>query len=66
MIYNIMRVIFIYPIIFFIKMFSKEKKIFFEKRVNQELSFLKKEPTIWVHCSSVGEINLSQPLIQDF
>ena len=64
MIYNIMRVIFIYPIIFFIKMFSKEKKIFFEKRVNQELSFLKKEPTIWVHCSSVGEINLSQPLIQ--
>lgn len=64
MIYNLIRTLLIYPIIFFVKIFSRDKKEFVEKRTCQDLSFLSKENTIWVHCSSVGEINLSQPLIQ--
>lgn len=64
MIYNLMRTLLIYPIIFFVKIFSRDKKEFIEKRTCQDLSFIEKKNTIWVHCSSVGEVNLSQPLIQ--
>ena len=32
--------------------------------MKQDFSSLKKEEYIWIHCSSVGEINLSEPLIK--
>jgi len=43
---------------------NKEKKEFFYKRINQNLDILKKEEYIWVHCSSVGEVNLSEALVK--
>ena len=38
---------------------------FFKKRLFQKIDHLKKIPTIWVHCSSMGETNLSEPLIKE-
>jgi tRNA (guanine-N7-)-methyltransferase len=43
---------------------SKEKKEFFRKRENQKFDDLEKDYYIWVHCASVGEINLSETLVK--
>ena len=63
MLYNILR-IFITPFIYMYTLVNKEKKEFFYKRMNQNLDILKKEEYIWVHCSSVGEVNLSEALVK--
>lgn len=55
--------------------FMKEKtKKFIKKRLEQDFSFLREEDTthrekkeyIWIHCSSVGEVNLSESLVMKF
>jgi len=49
------------------KPFMKEKmKTFINKRLNQDFSDLKDEEYIWIHCSSVGEVNLSEDLVKKF
>ena len=63
MLYDILR-IFITPFIYMYMLLNKEKKEFFSKRINQNLDILKKEEYIWVHCSSVGEVNLSEALVK--
>lgn len=63
MLYDILR-IFITPYIYIYMLLNKEKKEFFYKRINQNLDILKKEEYIWVHCSSVGEVNLSEALVK--
>lgn len=50
--------------------FNKKLKSFFKKRIGQNYGLLRNEKNqvegkIWLHCSSVGEINLSQPLIEE-
>ncbi|MDO4690773.1 MAG: glycosyltransferase N-terminal domain-containing protein, partial [Fusobacterium sp.] len=45
---------------------SKKKKDFIKKRLFQDFSNLKKENYIWIHCSSVGEVNLSENLVRKF
>lgn len=50
-----------------LKPFMKEKtKNFIDKRLNQDFSNLKNEEYIWIHCSSVGEVNLSENLVKKF
>lgn len=47
--------------------FMKEKiKNFIDKRLSQDFSNLKNEEYIWIHCSSVGEVNLSENLVKKF
>lgn len=47
--------------------FMKENmKNFIDKRLSQDFSDLKNEEYIWVHCSSVGEVNLSENLVKKF
>ena len=49
------------------KPFMNDKmKSFIDKRLKQDLSDLKKEDYIWIHCSSVGEVNLSEDLVNKF
>ena len=49
------------------KPFMNDKmKSFIDKRLKQDFSDLKKEYYIWIHCSSVGEVNLSEDLVNKF
>ena len=49
------------------KPFMNDKmKSFIDKRLKQDFSDLKKEDYIWIHCSSVGEVNLSEDLVKKF
>ncbi|WP_297596476.1 3-deoxy-D-manno-octulosonic acid transferase [uncultured Cetobacterium sp.] len=64
MFYNLLRA-FIYPFLFISLIFMPKKFIFVFKRFFQNFSCLKRgEKYIWIHCSSVGEINLSDALIK--
>ncbi|MGL5989112.1 3-deoxy-D-manno-octulosonic acid transferase [Cetobacterium sp.] len=64
MIYNLLRVIF-YPFLFLFLLFKSQKRKFIFNRLFQNLSILKRnEKYIWLHCSSVGEVNLSDALIK--
>lgn len=63
MFYQILRV-FLTPFILFLIIIGGKKGEFLRKRLKQDYSLLKKEEYIWIHCSSVGEINLSEPLIK--
>ena len=64
MIYNLLRILLWIPLKV-IMILRPKKRIFIEKRLNQNFDFLKSEkPYIWLHCSSVGEINLSDALIK--
>ena len=49
------------------KPFMEEKmRTFIDKRLSQDFSDLKNEEYIWIHCSSVGEVNLSEDLVKKF
>ena len=63
MFYQIIRRI-LQPFILILMMIVGKKGEFLKKRLKQDFSSLKKEEYIWVHCSSVGEINLSETLIK--
>lgn len=45
-------------------LFNKKNQTFLSRRLKQEFHELEKKETIWVHCSSVGEVNLSEPLVK--
>lgn len=63
MFYQILRGI-LQPFILILMMIGGKKGEFLKKRLRQDFSSLKNEEYIWVHCSSVGEINLSETLIK--
>ena len=64
MIYNLLRMILWLPLKI-VMLFNSEKRRFIKKRMEQNFDFLKSEKDyIWLHCSSVGEINLSDALIK--
>ncbi|MGL4254568.1 MAG: 3-deoxy-D-manno-octulosonic acid transferase [Fusobacteriaceae bacterium] len=62
--YNLIRYFLLYPILLILSLISGKKRKFFLKRFFQDLSFLKKEAVIMIHCSSMGETNLADPLIR--
>lgn len=64
MFYNLLRLC-LYPFIFLFLVFRPKKIKFVISRIFQSLKKLKKnEKYIWLHCSSVGEINLCDALIK--
>lgn len=63
MIYNFFRII-LYPFLLIFFIFKPKKVNFFTSRIFQDFSSLNdKYPYIWIHCSSVGEVNLCDSLI---
>lgn len=63
MFYQILRGI-LQPFLILLMLVGGKKGEFLKKRLKQDFSSLKDEEYIWVHCSSVGEINLSETLIK--
>lgn len=63
MFYQIIRLI-LYPFISILMMIGGKRGDFLKRRLKQDFSSLKSEEYIWIHCSSVGEINLSETLIR--
>lgn len=64
MFYNLLRG-FLYPFLFIFLLFKPKKLKFVFQRLFQDLSILeKKAKYIWIHCSSVGEINLIDALVK--
>lgn len=64
MIYNILYFT-LYIVLFVYSCFSKKTRIFLRKRLKQNFSELKGD-YVWFHMSSVGEVNLSEPLVNRF
>jgi len=46
--------------------FSNKLKKFINKRIFQKIDIKLKKDIIWVHCASVGEVNLAEPIIKKF
>lgn len=64
MLYNLLRGFF-YPFLFIFLLFNPKKLKLVTQRLFQDISVLKKNETyIWIHCSSVGEINLIDALVK--
>ena len=63
MFYRVLRGI-LQPFILLLMMIGGRRGEFLKKRLKQDFTNLKAEEYIWVHCSSVGEINLSETLIK--
>lgn len=64
MFYNLLRG-FLYPFLFIFLLFKPKKMKFVFQRLFQDLTILKNnEKYIWIHCSSVGEINLIDALVK--
>lgn len=63
--YNILRIGVIYPPLLLVLPFKKKQREFFKKRFFQDFHNLTHEPTVMVHCSSMGETNLIEPLIRE-
>lgn len=63
MIYNIFRrIIMIFFRIY--TLFNKNKREFLNKRIGQDFLSLDESDYIWIHCASVGEINLSETFVR--
>ncbi|MGY0395319.1 3-deoxy-D-manno-octulosonic acid transferase [Fusobacterium sp. SYSU M8A802] len=63
MFYQILRIL-LQPFIYLLILLNGKKGQFLKKRLKQDFSNLKSGEYIWIHCSSVGEINLSETLIK--
>ncbi|ADO83157.1 3-deoxy-D-manno-octulosonic acid transferase [Ilyobacter polytropus] len=66
MFYNLSRII-IYIPIFIMAFFKKKLRGFLKKRLFQKIDL--KNPGkdyVWIHCASVGEVNLSESLVREF
>lgn len=61
--YNFIRAL-LMPFLYMYMLINKDKREFFNKRFNQNFDFFRKDDYIWVHCSSMGEVNLSEALIK--
>ena len=46
--------------------FSNKLRKFVKKRIFQKIDIGEKKDTIWIHCASVGEVNLAEPIIKKF
>ncbi|WP_233499967.1 MULTISPECIES: 3-deoxy-D-manno-octulosonic acid transferase [Psychrilyobacter] len=46
--------------------FSNKLRKFVKKRLFQKINIREKKETIWIHCASVGEVNLAEPIINKF
>ncbi|WP_245584866.1 3-deoxy-D-manno-octulosonic acid transferase [Psychrilyobacter atlanticus] len=46
--------------------FSNKLRKFVKKRIFQKIDIEEKKDTIWIHCASVGEVNLAEPIINKF
>lgn len=46
--------------------FSSKLRSFIVKRIFQKIPWNILEDTVWVHCASVGEVNLAEPIIEKF
>jgi len=64
MIYNLVRIL-LYIVIAVVSLFNKKIKGFVGKRLFQDYD-LRRGNYYWVHCASVGEINLSESLVRRF
>jgi 3-deoxy-D-manno-octulosonic-acid transferase len=47
-------------------LFSAKLRKFVMKRVFQKVDIEEKRDTVWVHCASVGEVNLAEPIIKKY
>ena len=63
--YNLVRVLLYLPLGIGM-IFSNKLKKFIKKRVFQKINLEEKKETIWIHCASVGEVNLAEPIIKKF
>lgn len=61
--YNFIRAL-LMPFLYMYMLINKDKREFFNRRFKQDFNFLEKDDYIWVHCSSMGEVNLSEALIK--
>ena len=61
--YNILRTI---GLAIYKPFMNENLKTFINKRLNQDFSNLKNDEYIWIHCSSMGEVNLSEDLVRKF
>jgi len=62
MIYNLVRIL-LYVVISVISIFNKKLRTFVSKRLFQDYE-LRRGKYFWVHCASVGEVNLSESLVR--
>lgn len=62
--YNLIRTILYIPLGIGM-IFSNKLRKFVKKRLFQKVN-VRKEETIWIHCASVGEVNLAEPIINKF
>lgn len=62
MIYNLLRIV-LYMVISVVSIFNKKVRTFVGKRIFQDYD-LRRGKYFWVHCASVGEINLSESLVR--
>ena len=46
--------------------FSNKLRKFVKKRIFQKIEIENNKETIWIHCASVGEVNLAEPIIKKF
>jgi 3-deoxy-D-manno-octulosonic-acid transferase len=63
--YNLVRAILYLPLGIGM-IFSNKLKKFVKKRIFQKINIEIKKNTIWIHCASVGEVNLAEPIIKKF
>lgn len=63
MIYNLLLVV-IYPFLFIYSLFHKKTREFLKKRLFQKIDI--EGSYIWFHMASVGEVNLSEPIVNKF
>ncbi|MGB6128653.1 MAG: glycosyltransferase N-terminal domain-containing protein [Psychrilyobacter sp.] len=63
--YNLIRTILYIPLGIGM-IFSNKLRKFVKKRMFQKIDINEKKETIWIHCASVGEVNLAEPIINKF
>lgn len=63
MLYRLVRFL-ITPILYILMFFNTKKGEFLKARFKQNLDILENKDYIWIHASSVGEINLSETFIK--
>jgi len=63
--YNLIRIILYFPLGIGM-IFSNKLRKFVKKRIFQKIEIENNKETIWIHCASVGEVNLAEPIIKKF
>lgn len=63
--YNFLRIGIVYPLLIIILPFKKKRREFICKRFFQSFENIPSEKTIMIHCSSMGETNLIEPMVRE-